>query len=193
MAFIIVEQISRRKHGGKHEHLEQFNEKTSDRVSASALGLTRPEPILVAIRGPRSMPVLERVLQEMHSDPREVVVVTCKVLPPRTAGITIEETSVDDDDRDLLTKVVKVAEGVGRQVHPLVLPTNNPLYGIAVAARDLKASEVVLGVSEAVHGELQLEQFAMAWSTATAEPGQAAQALSVRIVGPNVEIKSTMD
>ena len=52
----------------------------------------------------------------------------------------------------------------------MVLPTNNPLYAIATAARDLKANEVVLGVSEKMHAETQLEQFALAWGSATADP-----------------------
>ena len=38
LAFIIVEQISHRRHGGKHEHLEQFNERSSDEVTIESLG-----------------------------------------------------------------------------------------------------------------------------------------------------------
>ena len=57
-AFIIMERISHRRHGGKHEHLDQFNERSSDAVSVTALGLTNPNPIVVAARGPRSLPVL---------------------------------------------------------------------------------------------------------------------------------------
>ena len=121
-----------------------------------------------------------------------MVVVTCKVLPPRTQGITPEETAIDDDDRELLTKVVTVTEEVGKQVYPLVIPTNNPLYAIASAARDLKASEVVLGVSEQMHAEVQLEQFALAWGSAMGENG-GNQRITVRIVGPNVEVKYSLD
>ena len=192
IAFIILEQISHRKHGGKHAHLEQFNEKSSDKVSRGALGLVHPDPILVAVRGPRSLPVLEKILQETDTDVRDVVVLTCKVIPARLQGITAEETAVDEGDRELLTKVVTVAEEVGKQVFPMVLPTTNPLYGIATAARDLQASEVVLGVSEAVQAETQLEQFALAWGTATSEPGTS-RPLTVRILGPQVEVKYEME
>jgi hypothetical protein len=47
---------------------------------------------------------------------------------------------------------------------------------VHLAARDLKATEVVLGVSEKVHAEDQLEQFALAWGSAMAEmaPGEVA-------------------
>jgi len=119
-------------------------------------------------------------------------VITCKVLPRLTAGITPEETRVNDTDRELLTRIVTVAEEVGKEVHPVVLPTNNPLYAIATIARDLKASEVVLGVSEKLHAEEQLEQFALAWGSAIAELSGEDPPLTVRILGPQVEMKYEM-
>ncbi len=193
LAFIILETIShRRRKGVHHEHLEQFNERSSGEVTIESVGLKHPDPIIVAARGPRSLPVLEKVLRETDTDTRDVVVVTCKVLPPMTAGITPEETRVNDDDRDLLTRIVTVAEEVGKEVHPVVLPTNNPLYAIATTARDLKAREVVLGVSEKLHAEEQLEQFALAWGSAIAELTGEEPPLTVRILGPQVEMKYQM-
>lgn len=195
LAFVLVERISARRHGGRHEHLEQFNQKRSESVSIETLGLSHPDPILVAARGPRSLPVLDKILHEVNTDQRDVVVVTCKVLPARTLGVTEKETSIDDADRELLTKIVSVAERVGKQVHPVVLPTNNPLYAIATTARDLGANEIVLGVSEQMHAETQLEQFAIAWGSATAEPcySKIASQLIVRIIGPQLEMKYQME
>jgi amino acid transporter len=196
LAFLIMEKISARQRGGKeHAHLEQFNERSSDAISVEAMHLKHPNPIVVAARGPRSLPVLQKVLQETDTRVRDVVVITCKVIPALTLGITDQERNINDQDRELLTKIVTVAEEVGKQVHPLVLPTNNPLYAICTAARDLKATEVVLGVSEKVHAEGQLEQFAMAWGSATAEmgPGEEIPKLTVRILGPQVEMKYEME
>ena len=195
IAFVIVEKISHRRHGGHHEHLEQFNERTSESVTIESLGLKHPKPVLVAARGPRSLPVLQRILLETNTDIRDVVVVTCKVLPARTLGVTDQETTVDNEDRDLLTKIVTVAEEVGKAVHPVVLPTNNPLYAIATAARDLKANEVVLGVSEKMQAEMQLEQFALAWGSATADPmyKEIAGDMTIRILGPQFEIKYQLE
>jgi amino acid transporter len=195
LAFALVEQISRRRHGGNHEHLEQFNERTSEAVSIEALGLSHPDPVLVAARGPRSLPVLNKILHEVDTERRDIVVVTCKVLPARMLGVTEKEISIDDTDRELLTNIVSVAEHVGKQVYPVVLPTNNPLYAIATTARDLGANEIVLGVSEQMHAETQLEQFAIAWGSATAEPQyqRIADRLTVRIIGPQVEMKYQME
>ena len=189
--FILAEQWTRRSQGGVREHLEQFNEKSSETVSIAALGLTHPNPIVVAARGPRSLPVLRKVLMETKTDQRDVVVITCKVLPARTPGVTDTERNLDEVDRELLTRIVTVAEEVGRQVHPLVLPTNNPLYAICTAARDLRATEVVLGVSEKIHAEEQLEQFALAWGSAIGDMPEGVEApdMTVRILGPQVEMK----
>jgi hypothetical protein len=196
VGFIVMEQISHRKRGSHdHQHLEQFNEKSSEELTIRTLGLVHPWPILVAARGPKSLPVLEKILRETDTEHRDVVVITCKVLPAMTLGVTDSETKIGDDDRQLLTGIVSVAERVGKRVHPVVVPTNNPLYTIATAARDLHVNEVVLGVSERDYAETQLEQFAMAWGSATANPAYRAadRQMTVRIVGPQVELRYDLD
>ena len=75
--------------------------------------------------------MLDRVLRETDTTQRDIVAITCKVLPPLTPGITPQELTLDDQDREVLTRVVNLAEGAGKQVYPLVIPTNNPLYAIA--------------------------------------------------------------
>ena len=39
-----------------------------------------------------------------------------------------------------MTAVVDRAEHSGKQVHPLIVPTNNPVYALLRTARDLQAS-----------------------------------------------------
>ena len=192
ITFTIMERIARRASGGQQSHLEQFNEQSSEVLDSASAGLTFPNPIVVAARGPNSLPMLDKVLREIDTTVRDVVVLTCKVLPHLTIGITAAETSMSNDDRELLTKIVTVAENIGKQVKPVVLPTNNPLFAIARAARDLKAVEVVLGVSQQMHAEEQLEQFALAWGSAIAEIHGEEPPLTVRIIGPQVEIKVEM-
>src|SRR6185295_2471283 len=107
-------------------------------------------------------------------------------------GITPEELQLDDNDREVLTRVVNVAEESGKTIHPLVIPTNNPLYAIATAARDLDAREVVLGTSEKTNVDVQLEQFAIAWGMAVGE-GKSSRPLGLRIIGPQVEVKYELE
>jgi len=189
VTFTVCERFARRwRRGEQHAHLEQFNERRTNALTPQSLGLTHPNPVLVAIRNPSSMPVLARVLDETDTTARDIVVVTCKVLPPLTPGITPEELSLQETDRAVLTAVVHLAEEAGKAVYPLVLPTNNPLYAIATAARDLGATEVVLGVSQKSSADLQLEQFAIAWGMATAEEREG-RALTIRIIGREGVVK----
>jgi len=188
LVFVVCEHLSHRlRKGAHHEHLEQFNEKVTYHPTPESLGLIHPAPILVAIRNPKSMHVLENILHETDTTQTDIVAITCKVLPPMTPGITQQELTVDDNDRAVLTRVVNLAEEAGKQVFPLVIPTNNPLFAIATAARDLKAREVVLGSSEKTNTEIQLEQFALAWGMATSDA--AGQPLTIRIVGEKGELK----
>jgi hypothetical protein len=187
IVFLVCEQLSHRlRKGAVHAHLEQFNEKVTDQPTPKSLGLSHPHPVLVAIRNPNSMRVLERVLEETETSRQEVVAITCKVLPPLTPGITPQELALNDNDREVLTRVVNLAEESGKQVFPLVIPTNNPLYAIATAARDLQARVVVLGSSEKTSTDVQLEQFALAWGMACGEsPGAP---LTIRIIGRESEV-----
>ena len=186
--FIICEHISRRlRSGAHHEHLEQFNEKVASSPTPEALGLTHSHPILVAIRNPKSMRVLDSVLHRTDTNRQDIVAITCKVLPALIPGVTEQELTVNDHDREVLTRVVTLAEEAGKQVFPLVIPTNNPLYAIAIAARDLLAEAVVLGKSEKSTADVQLEQFAMAWGMATAEQ-TSMHPLKIRIVGDGEDV-----
>ena len=127
--------------------------------------------------------MLEAVLRETDTTRRDVVAVTCKVLPALTPGVTAEELALDANDREVLTRVVNLAETAGKQVHPLVIPTNNPLYAIATVARDLAAGEVVLGASAKVGDDQLLEQFAIAWGMANGDANRD-RPLRIRVVGP---------
>ncbi|HZK82063.1 MAG TPA: APC family permease [Humisphaera sp.] len=193
VAFLLCEFVANRKRRGEHhEHLEQFNKSENPELTVESVGLSHPHPILIAARGPRSLPMMQKVLEETDTDTRDVVVMTCKVLPSFTMGVTPAEMSLDENDRGLLTQIVTVAEHIGKQVYPVVMPTNNPLYAIACAARDLNATEVVLGVSEKYLAEEQLEQFALAWGSATADPGVSSK-MTVRILGPQIEMKEELE
>src|SRR4029078_9644041 len=111
---------------------------------------------------------------------------------PLTPGVTPEELKVNDNDREVLTRVVNLAEEAGKRVFPLVIPTNNPLYAIATAARDLGAGEVVLGASEKSPTDVQLEQFAVAWGMASADASSGPR-LTVRILGPQTEVRHALE
>jgi amino acid transporter/nucleotide-binding universal stress UspA family protein len=177
--FIASEHYHERKiRGGKHHHLEQFNEQTAEQVSAHGLGLNRPYRKLVAIRSPQNLYMLEKALAETDPATTDVVVMTAKLAPSGQEGAPA--TGLDQYDQQLMTAVVDRAEKAGKQVTPLIVPTNNPLYAVLRAAKDLGAQELIMGASNKYTADEQLEQIAFYWiNLHEGHPGP----LTVRILG----------
>jgi amino acid transporter len=166
LAFLVMFMSSdyyheRRRKGMKHEHLEQFNQQTSEEVTPATLDLEKPYRKLVAIRSPQNLYMLEKTLAETDPATTDVVVMTAKVAP---AGDTpVAGPDLDDYDQHLMTAVVNRAEKAGKEVKPLIMPTNNPLYAVIRTAKDLHAQELVMGASNKYTADEQLEQIAFYW------------------------------
>jgi amino acid transporter len=187
LAFLTVFTLSeryheRRRHGAHHEHLEQFNRQTAQEVSPQSLGLTRPYRKLVAIRSPQNLFMLEKALAETDPATTSVVVMTAKVTPP---GGNHMAPDVDVYDQQLLTAVVDRAERAGKQVRPLIVPTNNPLYAVLKTAQELSVQELVMGASNKYTADEQLEQIAFYWINL--HQGQPAP-LTIRIIGRDRDV-----
>jgi amino acid transporter len=188
IAFLVVFTTSEHFHkvrlrGKKHEHLEQFNKQTADEISPAGLGLHRPYRKLVAIRSPQNLYMLEKTLAETDPETTDVVVMTAKVAP--VGDFPVAGPALDDFDQHLMTAVVDRAEKAGKQVKPLILPTNNPLFAIINTAKDLKVQELVMGASNKYTADEQLEQIAFYWINM--HDGQPPP-LTVRILGRDRDV-----
>jgi nucleotide-binding universal stress UspA family protein len=104
--------------------------------------------------------MLEKALAETDPQTTEVVVMTSKLMLPNSDA---EHTDFDHYDRELMTSVVDRAEKVGKQVKPLIMPTNNPLYAIVNTAKTIGAQELIIGASNKYTANEQLEQIAFYW------------------------------
>ena len=62
-----------------------------------------------------------------------------------------------------MTAVVEQAEKAGKEVKPLIVPTNNPLHAVLQTAKDLQAQELIVGASNKYTADEQLEQIAFYW------------------------------
>ncbi len=164
-------------HGGQHRHLEQFNRQTAEEVSSASLGLRKPYHKLVAIRSPQNLYMLEKTLAETDPDTTDVIVMTAKEVP---AGDSGAKADLDEYDQQLMTAVVDRAEKAGKEVKPVILPTNNPLFAVIKTAKDLQAQELVMGASNKYTADEQLEQIAFYWFNVNS--GQPAP-LTVRLLG----------
>jgi hypothetical protein len=161
VVFLLSEYYHEKRRHGKHEHLEQFNRKTADEISPTALGLKRPYRKLVAIRSPQNLYMLEKTLAETDPLTTDVIVMTAKVAP--AGDIPVGGPDLDDYDQHLMTAVVDRAEKAGKEVKPLILPTNNPLYAVIRTGKDLGVQELVMGASNKYTADEQLEQIAFYW------------------------------
>jgi hypothetical protein len=59
--------------------------------------------------------------------------------------------------------VVNLAEKAGKEIKPLIVPTNNPLHAIFKMAKDIQAQELILGASNKYTADMQSEQLGFYW------------------------------
>jgi amino acid transporter len=169
----------RRAEGKAHGHVEQFTRETVDTVTPLSIRLEKPYRKLVAIRSPHNLHMLEKALDETDPDTTDVVVMTAKNIPAANGQAAME---MDRYDQQLMTAVVEKAEKAGKEVIPLILPTNNPLYAINSTAKEIGAQELILGASNKFTAEEQLDQIALYWMSLTSERPQP---ITIRILGRN--------
>ena len=60
--------------------------------------------------------------------------------------------------------MVELAEKAGKEVKPLIVPTNNPLHAVLKTAKDVQAHELIMGGSNKFTADEQLEQIAFYWT-----------------------------
>jgi amino acid transporter len=164
--FFVIFVLSERRHharlqGEEHKHVEQFNQATQDQVSAPDMGLTKPYRKLVAIRSTQNLFMLEKALADTDPGITDVIVMTAKTTPKGESNMDAGE--LDAYDRELMTAVVQRAELSGKVVHPLVVPTNNPVYALLRTAKELQVHELVIGASNKFTADEQLDQVALLW------------------------------
>jgi amino acid transporter len=172
VTFVLSERYHERRRaasgqakGAHHEHLEQFNQATTNEVTAESLGLTRAYRKLVSIRSTQNLFMLEKALEETDPETTGVVVMTAKYVPPGSGSgpATLDTPDLDTYDQQLMTAVVTLAEKAGKEIKPLIVPTNNPLHAILKTAKDIQAHELIMGASNKYTADEQLEQIAFYW------------------------------
>jgi nucleotide-binding universal stress UspA family protein len=107
--------------------------------------------------------MLDRALADTDPKLTDVIVMTAKMIADNSYGGPAGE--LDPYDQELMTAVVQKAEQVGKQVKPLIIPTNKPLYAILKTAADLQVHELVAGGSNIYTADEQMEQMSFYWIT----------------------------
>ncbi len=193
--FLISEKLNERKRKEEgvliHEgHIDRVNFNRVDLLTSEACHLVKPRRVLVAVRDPKNLVHLQKVLEEINPDETDVIVLSAKV----AKGLHLEGdvSQPMSEDEQLLTHVIKIVEKVGRSVIPVILPTNDPYYAIARAAYDLNVQEIVLGKSSGKFApEVQMEEIAVAWGAVT-PLDEEERHLQIRIIWEGKELKENL-
>jgi amino acid transporter len=182
--FLVTERFTHaQRKGTAHEHIEQFTERSSATVTPESIGSTKPYRKLVAIRSPQNLYMLQRSLDETDPETTDVVVMTAKTTPVGDDAPNVAE--LDQYDRKLMTAVIELAEKVGKQIKPLVVPTNNPLYAVMNTAKSLGVQELVVGASNKYTAEEHLDQMAFYWISIN---GGEQVPLTIRVLSRNWDV-----
>lgn len=163
IVFTISERVNLRKHKLTHEHtLEEFNLQQQPQLDAALLH-ARPGCVLVAVRNPANMQHLRRTLQRTDLRRNDIVVMTVRILSPDSEYALKEEQVFGEDEKELFTAVVNVAEKEGKPVELLVVPSNDPFDALVQTASQLKVSRLVTGVSARMSSDELARRIGLAW------------------------------
>jgi amino acid transporter len=163
VVFTVSEHINRRKHKALHEHaLEEFNLQKEPKMDATMLH-ARPGCILVAVRSSKNMQHLRRTLQKTDLRRNDIVVMTVRSIAPDSEYALNEDQVFGEDERELFTAVVTMAEKEGKPVELLVVPSSDPFDAVAQIAQQLKISRLVTGVSPNMSSDELARRIGLAW------------------------------
>ncbi|HEY1731910.1 MAG TPA: APC family permease [Terriglobales bacterium] len=162
----VSEKMSAAEHASGKSGLEQFNVAADQELSTEAMEV-RPGNILVAVRDPRNLYYLQKVLGKTDTTKTDVVVMTSRVYQrePSFGGSDRVDTSevFRKYEQELFTSVVNVAEKLGKHVSLVVVPTNDVFESIVATAQRLHTSVIVCGKSNQLTADEQGKLTGDAW------------------------------
>jgi amino acid transporter len=164
VVFTLSQRHMEREAARRAQGLDQFQ-----LLPAGDLGLTdvaaRPGNILVPVRDYNTLAHLQWALSHVDPEKHDVVATTVRLLSgPDSSFQDFHQAEVFSDYEQLLfTKVVSIAERLGRPVKLLVVPSTNVFDAIAQTAVRLSSSEIVLGDSAKFAAADQARLLGQAW------------------------------
>jgi amino acid transporter len=148
--FTVSERVNHSRGHGRKEMVEEFRVAERPLITRDELDV-RPGNILVAIRDPRNLYYLRRVLDSVDTTKQDVVVLTARIYHREHAfsgNMRYDGDKLFEEyEQQLFTSVVTLAEKAGKHVSLIVVPTSNVFDGILQTAQRLESSKIVTGIS----------------------------------------------
>jgi amino acid transporter len=161
--FLVSERINAGKRQGQKTDLEKFNLDHQPQVSGDTLR-ARPGCVLVAVRDYRRMWHLDKVLEKTNLRRHDIVVITVRQLSTGAAEYELRDDQLfANDEQELFSHVVSMAEKQGKPVELLVVPAVDPFDAMVQTAATLQASRLVVGVSARMASEELARRVGLAW------------------------------
>jgi amino acid transporter len=181
--FLISERLSERRRSQAHVELDQFQLQLQEDVSAQTLEV-HPRNILCTVRDYNNLAHVQRVLERTDTSRQDVVVMTVRLLQGPSTGYR------DIDERELFTtyeqrlfsRVVALAEKVGKHVSLLVVPSSDIFQATVLTAAQLGTVEIVAGRSAVLTPVEQARQLGRAWEHV---PNRPRRQLRFRVIAPD--------
>jgi amino acid transporter len=161
--FTVSEIINKRRSESSKCGLEEFNLEMQPEVTAATVH-ARPGSVLVAVRDYNHMAHLQSVLQKTNLRRHDIVVMTVRPVSTGAGEYDLADNQLFTDyEKELLTRVVTMAEKEGKTVDLIVVPGVDPFDAMVQTASRLKASRLVTGVSSTMDSEELARRIGLAW------------------------------
>jgi len=163
VVFTISEHINAKKIAQGKSGLEEFNLDMRPDITADSVH-ARPGCVLVAVRDYNHMVHVQTVLEKTNLRRHDIVVMTVRPVSAGAGEYELSEKQLFSDyEKELLSRVVTIAEKLGKTVDLLVVPGVDPFDAMVQTAQKLKASRLVTGVSPRMDSEELARRIGLAW------------------------------
>jgi len=168
VVFFVIFELSdiynRKRRAGHGAELEKFRLETRPELTAGSVSI-RPGNVLVAVRNPNRLQHLERILRKTDTRKMDIVVLSIRQVTQAASGEHPLDTDqiFSNDETDVFTRVVSLAEKAGKHVELMVVPGSDPYEAVVQAAARLQSSRIVMGLSPKLTPSEQGARVGMYW------------------------------
>lgn len=159
--FSASEMWRKKKMTGLPIGLDPFRIVADPQITRTTVGC-KPHNILVPIIESKDLSHLDAILKETDTKKQDVVVMTTHLLKAPTIG-QAEDPIFANQEQDLFTRAVKLAEKYGKSVRLVVTASNDTFFSIAQTAFKLASEAIVLRVSAKLSPLQQAKALSEAW------------------------------